>query len=204
MIKTLFFDFGNVIAHFDHWRAVRQFAKFTDMPEPEIYATCYDNPLEDAYERGAMTTAEYFAQAIEQTRSSLRSDEYYRYFIDIFEPNADVIDAIPELAKRYRIVLASNTNDAHFAHYTRQFAETFRHFAATPTSHQCGHRKPEAGYFEYCQRFADAEPGECLFIDDMPGNIEGGHRHGWQTLHYQPRCVLLTQLADAEASRDQL
>ena len=31
MIKTIFFDFGNVIGHFDHWRSVHRLAKHTDM-----------------------------------------------------------------------------------------------------------------------------------------------------------------------------
>ena len=194
MIKTLFIDFGNVIAHFDHWRAVRQFARHATMAPTELYGVLYDSKLEDDFERGRLTTNEYIAEALHRTRINLDADRFRAFFIDIFSPNADVIDAIPKLAEEYRLVLASNTNDAHFTHYTMRFKDTFAHFAATPTSHQCGHRKPEAGFYGHCQQFAEAEPDECLFIDDVAANIAAGREHGWNVLHYQPGDMLMERL----------
>ncbi len=199
MIKTIFLDFGNVIARFDHWRAVRRFARHTDMPPEEIYATLYDCKLEDDYERGLLSTRDYIAEGLRRTRIKLSPDEFHRDFIDIFTPNQDVIEAVPRLAATHRIVLASNTNDAHFTHYLQQFAETFAHFAATPTSHQCSHRKPEAGFFEYCQQYAECEPSECLFVDDIETNIAGGRKHGWKVLHYQPGDLLVDRLRELSA-----
>ena len=36
MIQTIFFDFGNVLAFFDHQRAIRELVKFTDLPAAEL------------------------------------------------------------------------------------------------------------------------------------------------------------------------
>lgn len=184
MIKTLFFDFGNVIAHFDHWRAVRPLTAFTEMHGDELYATLYDNALEDAYEHGSISTAEYVAEAIRRSRLSISHEDFLLHFQAIFTPNPDVMDAIPKLAGKFRLCLASNTNDAHFTHYCLQFADIMKHFSALPTSHQAGHRKPKPGFFEYCQRFAEAEPGECLFIDDIAINVEAARQHGWHAIQY--------------------
>ena len=194
MIKTIFFDFGNVIAFFDHWRAVNQFVRHTDMPGEELFARLYSSPLEIAFESGTIDTAEYVNEAIRDGRLNCTPTQFLEYFVEIFTPNRDVIDLIPTLAKRYRLLLASNTNETHSGHFLRQFSDVFTHFAATPTSHHAGHRKPSPEFFAYCQRFAEAEPGECLFIDDLAVNIEGGVRHGWQGLHYRAGNVLAERL----------
>ena len=197
MIKTLYFDFGNVIGHFNHWRSIRRLAEHTDMPAAELYAAILDNDLENAFEHGTLTAVQYAEEAIRRGRLTCSPTLFIAMFEDIFTPNAEVLYLIPKLSPRYRILLASNTNAIHFDHYTRQFAETFRHFAALPTSHQAGHRKPQPGFFEYCQRFAEASPAECAFIDDIAENVAAGEKHGWHGIHYRPDDSLAEKLKAA-------
>lgn len=190
MIRTIFFDFGNVLAFFDHWRTIRRLSAFTDMPEEDLYATLYGKPLEDAYEHGAISTEHYVTEAIRLARLRCTPEQFLNMFRDIFTPNPDVLELIPRLAKSYRLCLASNTNDAHFRHYCEQYRATLAHFAALPTSHQAGHRKPAAGFFAYCQQFAEAPPQACAFVDDIAGNVEAARRHGWLGIHYTPELKL--------------
>jgi len=196
VIRTIFFDFGNVLAMFDHGRAIAQLKAFTDVPPIELALALYGNPLEDAYERGRISTGEYVRLAKLAGRLDCDEETFLAAFVDIFTKNPAVCEWIPKLAKRHRLVLASNTNEAHFRKFTKQFAGVLKHFAALCPSHQAGYRKPESEYFEYCQRFADAEPSECLFIDDLPANIEGAARHGWQGLLYRPDSDLALQLGE--------
>ena len=51
-IRTLIFDFGNVVAFFDHSRAVMRLAHYTDLPPVELTLKLYGSQIEDAYERG--------------------------------------------------------------------------------------------------------------------------------------------------------
>ena len=46
MIKTILFDFGNVLAFFDHQRAVRQLLPYTDRTAEELVKLIYYNNLE--------------------------------------------------------------------------------------------------------------------------------------------------------------
>ena len=46
MIRTVIFDFGNVVAFFDHGRAVRQLARCTDMDPVELALQLYGSPVE--------------------------------------------------------------------------------------------------------------------------------------------------------------
>ncbi|MGL6095540.1 MAG: HAD family hydrolase [Fimbriiglobus sp.] len=187
-MKTVVFDFGNVIAFFDHRRAVAQLAKFTDVPPAELTLQLYGSPIEDQYERGHITTAEYVRLAKSSGRLTCTDAEFLTAFVDIFWRNDAVCDLIPRLAARYRLVLASNTNDAHFTKFTAQFADVLqeKHFPRLCASHFGRCRKPEPEYFAYLQRHVAADPGECVFVDDLPANVEAGRRHGWRGIVYRP------------------
>src|SRR6266545_2867780 len=179
-MRTLVFDFGNVLAYFDHQRAVDKLVRFTDRPRAELMLDLYGGAVESDYEVGVITTAEYVRLGKLNGRLACTDDEFLAAFVDIFWRNDEVCDLIPRLKPRYRLVLASNTNDAHYRHYTRRFADVLAHFDRLCPSHQIGSRKPHPEYFAHCQRFADAKPGECLFVDDLSANVEAARRHGWE------------------------
>jgi putative hydrolase of the HAD superfamily len=194
-IKTIFIDFGNVIAFFDHHRATARLAPFTNMPEAELFRALYGGQLEEDYEHGRITTEEYVRDAIHAGRLTCTRDEFVIAFQAIFTPNPEILDLIPRLKPRYRLVLASNTTDAHYRKYCDQFSATIAHFDARCPSHHVGHRKPAAEYYEYCQRFADASPHQCLFIDDIAGNVEAATAAvRWKGIVYRPRDNFLNKL----------
>jgi glucose-1-phosphatase len=193
-MKTVFFDFGNVIGFFDHMRAVNRLLRFTDVPAPALFDALYGSDLELAYERGDITTDEYIRRAIAVGRLTCSPEEFRACFEDIFWPNPAVCDLVPKLKPRYRVGLASNTNDAHFTRYSAQFADTLRHFDTLCPSHFARSRKPDGAYFEYCQQHAEAEPGECVFVDDLPENIDAAHAHGWKGVLYRPDTDIVAAL----------
>lgn len=194
MIRTIFFDFGNVIAFFDHGRAIREFAKYTDMNPVELTLQLYGGPLEDDYEVGKLSTAEYVREAMLNGRLRCSSEEFLCHFVDIFWANPEVGELIPLLSPRYRLVLASNTNDAHFAQYTAQFADVLKHFDHLVASHQVGARKPHEEFFAAAKLQANAEPQACIFVDDLPVNIEAANRAGFHGVVYMPDGTLRTRL----------
>lgn len=196
-MKTLFLDFGNVVAHFDHQRAVRRLVAFTPLSAAELTAVLYDGPLETDYEAGRLTTAEYVAAALRDGRLACSPDEFVARYVDIFTRNPDVCDLLPALARRYRLVLASNTNDAHFTKYAAQFADDLTAFAHLGTSHHAGARKPHPEFFAHLQRYADAPPEECAFVDDLPVNVAAAGRHGWRGVLYRPGDHLADKLRHA-------
>ena len=194
MIRTIFFDFGNVLGFFDHGRAIRQFAKHTNMPPVELGLQLYGGPLEDDYETGVLTTPEYVRGAIQNGRLNCTPEQFLEHFVDIFWLNPEVCDLIPKLNPRYRIVLASNTNDAHFRKYTSQFADVLKHFDHLVASHLVAARKPHDAFFEAANLHAAAAPAECAFVDDLPVNIEAANRAGFRGIVYMPDGTLRRRL----------
>ena len=65
------------------------------------------------------------------------------------------------------------------------------------TSPMARARKPEPAFFAFAQRHTDAEPGECLFIDDLPINVEAAQRFGWKGLVYRADGTLAEKLRAA-------
>jgi FMN phosphatase YigB (HAD superfamily) len=196
-MRTIFFDFGNVIAFFDHQRAVAKLAAHTKLPPTELTLALYGGVVEADYECGRVSTAEYIRLATRDGQLTCTPGEFEAAFVDIFTRNPDVCDLIPRLRPKYRLVLASNTNDAHYRKYTEQFADVLAHFDARCPSHHARSRKPHPEYFAFCQRHTPHPPAECVLVDDLPSNIEAAGRHGWQGVLYQPGVDLIGLLKAA-------
>jgi putative hydrolase of the HAD superfamily len=183
-IKAIVFDFGNVIAFFDHYKTLNRIARYTDMTPQEMYDAIYNGSLEDDFERGRITITEFLARFRQTCRLNCDDEVLHAACADIFRPNPDVCGLLPALKPSYRLVLGSNTNELHGRTFRRQFGDVLGLFDAIVVSYEIGVRKPHAGFFDHCRRQADCPPNECLFIDDMPGNVAGARACGWQGLVY--------------------
>jgi putative hydrolase of the HAD superfamily len=194
MVRTIFFDFGNVLAFFDHQRATEKLARYTDLSPAELLLTIYGGVAEDEYERGNITSAEFIRESKLNGRLSCSDEVFREHFVDIFWPNPEVCDLIPRLRPHHRLVLASNTNEMHFEKYTAQFADVLKHFEHVVASHHARARKPHPEFFTYAHRFADTEAGACAFVDDLAVNTEKAAAFGWQTVTYRPDGTLADRL----------
>lgn len=184
-IHTLFFDFGNVVADFDHHRATRRFAKHSHLTEADIFDAIYNTQLEDDFEAGRVGADEFVARAMSLIAYRGPSDQFVAEFVDIFTPNTDVVALIPRLAGKYRLVLASNTNVLHADHFRQQMADTLSHFHALGLSYEAGARKPHPSFYAHCQALADGPSAGSLFIDDLGANVEAARAFGWHGVQFK-------------------
>jgi len=194
-MKTIFFDFGNVIASFDHRRATRRVARRSDLTEAEILAAIYDGALEDNFEAGRVTVDEFTRRSMIAIGYRGTSDDFAREFADIFTANDEIVGLLPRLAEQgLRLVLASNTNKLHFEFFRVKFAAPLRHFHALGVSFEAGARKPQPDFFAHCQRLAGCKPSEALFVDDVQLNVEGARAFGWDAVQYTDYRALAADL----------
>jgi putative hydrolase of the HAD superfamily len=178
--RAIVFDFGNVVGFFDHRRATERLAPRSRLQADDFHRIVFGSSLEDHYERGAITTAEFRAAVKRETGLDCSDDDFDAAYADIFWPHRALCALLPELARRYPLLLLSNTNDLHARHFARQFAEEFRLFRHLLYSHEVKARKPERAIFEQATRLAGCRPDEVLFFDDLEANIAGARRFGWQ------------------------
>jgi glucose-1-phosphatase len=183
-ITTIVFDFGNVLGFFSHRKAAEQLAKFSPLSVDDILKRYLDPELEDDFETGRMKLGEFRALVRQRCRVTCSDVQLDLAIADMFTPNDEVCAMVTALKPRYRLVLLSNTNELHALHFRRQFADTLGHFDALVLSHEVGLRKPCADIYTHCHKVADSTPRQCLFIDDMPANVEAARACGWQGIVY--------------------
>ena len=172
MIRTIFFDFGNVVGFFDHDRAIRELARFTDMSPTELGLQLYGGPLEDDYECGKLTTEEYVREALLNGRLRCTPERFLSLYDKIFWHNPEVCELIPKLKPRYRLVLASNTNEAHFYRYTQDFAAVLKNFEHLVASYHTGSRKPHVEFFDMAIGQSQAHLVRRIFDQHISRNGE--------------------------------
>lgn len=185
-MKTIFIDFGNVIGFFDHSRAVRRLVAYSPLSAAALDDAVYGGDAMNHYETGLITSEEFFHISRAAGQLDCSQAEFFDCFADIFARNDEICESIPMLAAKYRLVLASNTSDAHYRKYCDDYADVLSHFSAKVASHEANARKPDERFYRRCGELAEALPHECVFIDDLTKNIAAAEAFGFRGLLYRP------------------
>ncbi len=191
MIKTIVFDFGNVIGFFSHRLTSGRLSYLAGVTPEAMHAYLFGGGLEEDIDSGVISVADLLKKVRDKFQFRCSDESLELAFADMFWPNRDVCELIPRLKSRYRLLLGSNTNELHT-----------RHFDSLVLSYEIRICKPDARFFEHCQRLARAEPSECLFIDDMPANIAGAQAFGWNAIQYQAYADLVQQMSSLGIGSD--
>lgn len=141
-------------------------------------------------------TSEAFGRAVcEPMGLAVSHDEFADAWNDIFSINEPVAKLAAWLKGRgYTLVLGSNTNDLHATYYRRKFAEALSPFDGLVLSHEVGHIKPSPEFYLACAKAAGADPGDCVFIDDLPENIDGARAVGLGGIVFRDYAGLVADL----------
>jgi HAD superfamily hydrolase (TIGR01509 family) len=193
---TLVFDFGNVLGFFSHRKAAEQLAVYSPLSAADILRHYLDPLLEDEFESGRMSLPAFRERVRQRCHVTCDDAQLDLAIADMFTPNEEVCALIPALKRRYRLLLLSNTNELHALHFRRQFADTLAHFDALVLSHEVGLRKPCPDIYVRCQTLANAAPHQCVFIDDLPANIEAARACGWRGIVYRRGLDLRRELCE--------
>lgn len=186
-IRAVVFDFGNVLGFFSHRRAAEQLAAFASNPvsTDDIIQHLFYSDLEPLFEVGGISPEEVLAGLRRQFDLTGTDEELAHAFADMFTPNEAVTPLVSGLRGRYLLALLSNTNDLHYRLFRRQFAPVLEQFDHLFVSHEVGLRKPHPDIYDYVVARLGVKPEECVFIDDLPANIEAARSQGWQGILYR-------------------
>ena len=121
-IKAIVFDFGKVLANFDHMKTCEGLAKFSNLTASEIYQLIFQKGLEKEYDSGKISSFDFFIAVTEEINASvklnntsvkLNYDEFTKIWGDIFTPNTEIEELIANICPEIRKILLSNTNELH-------------------------------------------------------------------------------------------
>lgn len=176
LIRTLLFDLGNVLLHFDH-RLLRRAFPFVNGAGEHF------NALMMEYERGEKSTEQFLADV--HDISGIQDREVLcRAWCDIFWPNDSLITLLPALSKSHTLVMLSNTNQLHIEYARTRFPQVFTPFHHCVFSYETGLTKPDEGIYRAALNLSNTLPDECLFFDDIAGHVEGARAVGMHAFQY--------------------
>jgi putative hydrolase of the HAD superfamily len=185
-ISAVCFDLGKVLLHFDWDLMLDRVAKKSPVPKEEILRRLFGDPQVLAYEKGAITSAKFFAHFKKLAGYKGTSKELRQAFSEIFTPMSDHIALAAMLRPHYPLAIISNTNEAHIRHAESTYT-FFSLFSARIYSHQVKAMKPEPAIYKAAlTALGGIDPLGALFIDDLEPNIVGAVKLGWQTIHLRP------------------
>ena len=86
-----------------------------------------------------------------------------------------------EVAGRYRVGILSDTDPLHW-HAIRTMMPWLEAVERPTLSYEVGYLKPHPEMFTAAARNCGSAKEQCLFIDDLAGNVDGARYFGMQAL----------------------
>lgn len=186
MIKAIIFDFGDVFINLDKEGTNRRLKEMNVENLPESILA-----KNKEYEQGFVTSdeiSEHYRIHFPQLEKDDFLDSWNSMLLEFPEYRLKFIQKLSE-EKDYKLILLSNTNDAHIDHIKKEvpFFEDFQNcFDAFYLSHEIGMRKPNPDIFEFVLKKHDLKAENCLFIDDTKDNTDTASKLGFHTWNIEP------------------
>jgi hypothetical protein len=185
MHKAILFDLGKVLIQFDYQRGYRTLEGLCPYPADEIPLRLANTDLVERFETGRLAPREF----VDEISRILDLKVDYAQFCTIWSSIFTGI-LIPEsmlvgLARRYRLVLLSNTNPLHFEMIRETWGYLLRHFDDLVLSYEVQAMKPRPEIFQAAVERAGCRPEECFYTDDVAIYIEAAARQRIDAVQFE-------------------
>ncbi|MFZ1280598.1 MAG: HAD family phosphatase [Ignavibacteriaceae bacterium] len=182
--SAIVFDLGQVIVPFDYKYFVEKVNKHkSGIGETflELYNQNYS--IHRNYEKGLITEAVFISKMLEYLDDCIDGETFCKYWSDIFSVDEKVVSLLPELKKRFKLFLISNTNSIHkkygFEHY-----EFLKLFDKLFLSHEVGFIKPEKEIYQAVEKVSGFPSEEHIFIDDILEYVNVAKDLDWDGIQF--------------------
>ncbi len=178
MLKTIFFDLGNVLVFFSRPKMYAQVAECTGLSPDAIQKILIDEKIQDFYEMGEIDTAHLIHIFKSRSPKLFASRALLDALSDIFTPNTTLFPLVEHLKnQKLRLILLSNTSECHYnrVHADYPVLSLFDDFVL---SYKVGALKPSPQIFLHALSKAGCDPTECFYTDDIPEFVEGARKIG--------------------------
>lgn len=176
-VKTIFWDFGDVLVFYDHMKGCKALAQFSALSAEEIYRLVFGSKLEElSYNRGVFTDAQWYERCCSMLELKDCSYEAFaEAWGDIFTPNPKIDAVLRRVRPGTAMYVLSNTNGLHWGWAQKNLSVLAMHFPDVNRwvlSSEEKTRKPESLIYTRALKRAGIGAHEAVFIDDKPVNVE--------------------------------
>lgn len=178
MVKTIYFDLGNVLCFFSHQKMMNQLSACSGIPIDRIKTMLVEEKLQELYELGKINTQFLFETLKKQSNKVLSISEFTQAISDIFVPNTALWPLIRQLKNQgLRLILLSNTCESHYE-WIYDHYPVLKLFDHQILSYKVGLTKPDPNIFIKALEASKCAPSECFYTDDIPAYVESARRVG--------------------------
>ncbi len=188
-VDVILFDLGGVIITFDWDVALDHWVRHAHVDRTVLAQRFVHGEDYQRFERGEIIAEGYFAHLRDQLGIALDDATLIAGWNAIFGPPIDGIAQVLHTLKQspFRVAGLSNTNVTHASVWPHRYGDLLAALGRILTSHELGHRKPEAAcYLAACDHLGVA-PAQVLFFDDLAENVAGARAVGMQSV--QVTCI---------------
>jgi HAD superfamily hydrolase (TIGR01509 family) len=190
MINCVISDLGKVILFFDNDIFFRKMAGFCPFSADEIALRIRRHKdIIRSFDTGKTEPEDFYREVVLMLDAKIGQETFFRFYNDVFTANAPVLDLLKKLKPSNTMILLSNTDVKRFGFVKKKFPAVFL-FDHYVLSYEVGFMKPNPKIYKEALKKAGVPAEECVFLDDMPENIQEAQRLGMSAVLYVPQTDL--------------
>ena len=177
--NVIVFDLGNVLLPFD-FNII--YDELNDIEEGLGYK--FKNLYTENYyyhqdlETSRISAEEFTNVMVGWLNNKVSRDDFCKIYSGMFSVNQDMVDLLPVLKQKYKLVLLSNTNIIH-KEYGWDKYEFLKFFDHLVLSHEVGASKPDSRIYRTVEKLTGENPTDHFFIDDIKEYVDAAVSMGW-------------------------
>ena len=197
-ISALILDYGGVISEPQNAENVNNICERLKLNTND-FIEIYRNKR-PAYDRGEISGHDYWMGILDHYgmgSDTIQIDRLIREDVKSWTKiNAAMLQFIKNSRNKIdKLAIVSNMTRETLKYMKRNF-EWLTLFDTLVFSCDIGKNKPEKEIYETCLKKLILAPGQCLFVDDSPENVQGALKTGMNTLQFTTFPVFLRALDD--------
>lgn len=183
-ITSLFLDVGNVLLTNGWDRRMRKQAC-------ELFDIDYEEMNErhhltfDAFEQGRMSLQDYLDRVVFYEPRSFTREQFWRFMLAQSKPFPEMIRLVRDLKARYRLKVATVSNEGRELTVYRMEQFGFTEFVDTFVASSFVHsRKPEPTIYQMALDLTQSRPEQTVYLDDRAMFVEVAESFGLHGIHH--------------------
>ncbi|MBI3671475.1 HAD-IA family hydrolase [Candidatus Azambacteria bacterium] len=210
VIQAVVFDFGNVLASFDHMKICRRLSLSCNYSADHVHKAIFQSGLEREFDLGNITQEYFYDQVITALGIDPKNITLFKFsgiWNSMFSENKAIVRVIERINPGIKKIILSNTNNMHWEMRIKNMP-VMKDFFPDPNqwvlSFQVRARKPEENIYREAIKRLDVEPLSIVYIDDIPVNVAAFERFGARGVVYNCQKDPIEKLKEKLAELDLL
>ena len=196
MIKTIFFDLGEVVLTNDwHYDCPEKFSEYS-----KYFGITYDdmergwNEAWPKYELGVISENKFWEIFLKTARArNIDIDKAKLLWRKYFSSKPEMFPSLAKLKENYKLVVLSATGKEWLNYKIRKY-NLHKYFSDYITTFNTGLKKTDENIYYLAAKKLDVKLQECLLIDDTDKVIQTANSVGMKTILFKSPKQLNSQL----------